>query len=181
MKTALITGASSGLGAEFAKLFARDGHSVVLVARRRALLESLAQELRASFPGVRAHAIELDLGVPGAGAALLRQVSALKVSVDFLVNNAGFGSSGPFSEQALAKELQMTDLNVRALLELSHLVLPGMISRKSGRILNVGSTAGFQPGPYMATYYATNFNISFPVAKLSEWDESNSPISNSID
>ena len=146
MATALITGASSGLGVHFARLFARDGHSLVLVARRKELLDDLAKELK-----VPCEVIAMDLGVPGAGQRLFEQVP----QVDFLVNNAGFGSQGRFSQLPLARELQMLDLNIRTLVELTHLYLPGMLARRSGKILQVGSTAGFQPGPYMSTYYAS--------------------------
>jgi uncharacterized protein len=155
MKTALITGASSGLGLDFAKLFARDGHSLVLAARRRDRLEKLASELKAESPGIHVDVIEIDLGRPGAGQELFQKVKERGIEIDFLVNNAGVGSGGTFTELAVQSELQMVDLNVRTLLELTHLFLPEMVRRGSGRILNVGSTAGFQPGPYMSTYYAT--------------------------
>lgn len=155
MGTALITGASSGLGLEMARLFARDGHSLILAARRRALLEQAAKELSEVGPGIRVEVLDIDLGVPDAGTVLFSKVQKLGLRVDFLVNNAGFGSSGEFAQLPLAKELQMIDLNVRTLVELTRLFLPQMIERGEGRVLNVGSMAGFQPGPYMATYYAT--------------------------
>ena len=162
MGVALVTGASAGLGVEFAKLFARDGHSVILVARRKDRLEALAHELKVLAPlgpegsqPISTWVIDIDLGKPGAGEKLFKQVEALGVSVEFLVNNAGFGSSGEFAELPLPRELQMIDLNIRALVELTHLFLPSMLMKKAGRILNVGSMAGFQPGPYMATYFAT--------------------------
>jgi short-subunit dehydrogenase len=153
MGTALITGASSGLGVEFAKLFAGDSHSLVLVARRKELLERLRGEL--GNGNVRVEVIDMDLGQPGAGSRLAERVKALGWNIEFLVNNAGFGSTGSFQSLPLEKELQMIDLNIRTLVELTHLFLPAMISAGHGRILNVGSTAGFQPGPYMSTYYAS--------------------------
>jgi uncharacterized protein len=159
MGVALVTGASAGLGTEFAKLFARDGHSVILVARRKDRLESLAHELIKLSPDaekpISTWVIDIDLGKPGAGEKLFKQVEALGLSVEFLVNNAGFGSIGEFAELPLPRELQMIDLNCRTLVELTHLFLPSMLMKKTGRILNVGSMAGFQPGPYMATYFAT--------------------------
>lgn len=155
MKTALITGASAGLGTEFAKLFANDGYSLILVARRRDRLEALAEDLLAAHPNIAVTVIEEDLGRPGAGRTLFEKVKAQGLAVDALVNNAGFGSSGAFRDLPLDKELQMMDLNMRTLVELTHLFLPEMIARGHGRILNVGSTAGFQPGPYMTVYYAT--------------------------
>jgi len=108
---------------------------------------------------VKAHVIELDLGQPGAGSTLLERVQKIG-ELEFLVNNAGFGNSGPFASNSLARELELLDLNVRILAELTHLVLPGMLARKRGKILNVGSVAGFQPGPYMANYYASKAYVN---------------------
>jgi len=152
---ALITGASSGFGAEFARLFAADGHDVVLVARRLDRLEALARQLEAGGR-VRAHAIELDLGKPDAVPTLMTTLEAQGLeAVEFLVNNAGFGTSGPFASSDPAAEAQMIQVNVAALSALTRAVLPGMLARRRGRILNIGSTAGFQAGPDMATYYAS--------------------------
>lgn len=159
MGLALITGASAGLGTEFAKLFVQEGHDVILVARRRDKLEEVARALGFVNSRVKAHVIELDLGKPGAGTALFERVQNIG-AVDFLVNNAGFGNSGPFAGNALARELELLDLNVRTLVELTHLVLPGMLARKCGKILNVGSTAGFQAGPFMANYYASKAYVN---------------------
>jgi short-subunit dehydrogenase len=128
---------------------------LVLVARRKDFLEKAASELRKVHSGIRVDIVAMDLGVPEAGAKLFSQVKALGVSVKFLVNNAGFGSTGRFADLPLDKEIQMIDLNVRTLVELTRLFLPAMLAERSGRILNVGSTAGFQPGPYMSTYYAS--------------------------
>lgn len=155
MGTALITGASAGLGYEFAKLFAKDTHSLILVARRRSLLEKKAAEIKALYPLIHIEIMDMDLGVPGAGKDLFQRVRALGLQVDYLVNNAGFGTTGEFKNLPLDKELQMMDLNMRSLVELTHLFLPAMLQRHSGKILNVGSTAGFQCGPNMATYFAT--------------------------
>jgi hypothetical protein len=154
MATALITGASAGLGLEFAKRFAADGHDLVLVARRRDRLEALAGQLQQAH-GVKAHVVAADLAVPDGPQKVLEEVRRLEVSIDFLVNNAGFGTSGAFSEIDLKRELEMVQVNIVALLELTRALLPGMVARKSGRILNIGSTAGFQPGPFMAAYYAS--------------------------
>lgn len=155
MGTALITGASAGLGIEFAKLFAHDGHSVILVARRRDKLDEVARQIKSSFPKIEAHVIDMDLGTIGAGEQLFQKIKSKGLSVDFLVNNAGFGTTGSYASSPLPGQLQMMDLNMRTLAELTHLFLPAMLQKKFGRILNVGSTAGFQPGPGMTTYYAT--------------------------
>jgi short-subunit dehydrogenase len=151
-KTALVTGASSGLGLELAQLFAADGHDVVLVARRRDALEALAAGLTAEH-GVAARVIAADLADPAAPRRIFDQLADRPI--EFLVNNAGFGTSGSFWGLDLARELAQVQVNVAALAHLTGLFLPPMIARKSGRILNMGSTAGFQPGPFMATYYAT--------------------------
>jgi short-subunit dehydrogenase len=142
------------LGAEFARLFAADGHDVVLVARRRENLEALARDLGAKH-GVRATVLAEDLTRPDAPATITKELRDRGVAVEFLVNNAGFGTTGPFAETDLARELGMLALNVTSLVHLTRLLLPAMIERKSGRILNVGSTAGFMPGPFMADYYAS--------------------------
>jgi len=153
-KTALVTGASVGLGAEFARLFAADGHDVVLVARRRDKLEALGADLEAKH-GVRAVALPEDLGDREAPVRIVREVEKRGIAVEFLVNNAGFGSNGAFAELELGRELEMVQVNVVALVHLTRLLLPAMIARRSGRILNLGSTAGFVPGPFMADYYAS--------------------------
>lgn len=152
--TALVTGASAGLGRDFARLFAAGGHDVVLIARRRARLEELAGELQHEH-GVQARVIAADLTDPSAPEAIADELAGAGTAVEFLVNNAGFGSNGHFVDQSRKRELDMVAVNVSALLALTHLFLPAMIERGHGRILNIGSTAGFQPGPYMATYYAS--------------------------
>jgi short-subunit dehydrogenase len=162
--TALITGASAGLGTEFARLAAKDGHDLILVARRLPQLEALAKEL-AQAHGVTANAISADLTDPAAPQKIFDEVRARGLTVDVLVNNAGFGSSGEFLDLPLARETEMVEVNIQALVKLCHLFGKGMRERKSGAILNIASTAGFQPGPYMATYYATkSFVISFSEA-----------------
>src|SRR5438445_7476843 len=153
-KVVLITGASAGLGSEYAKLFAADGHDVVLVARRRDRLDALAKELRAGR-GRQAHVIAADLASPGGPGRVVDEVRRLGLEVGFLVNNAGFGTSGPFAEIDLHRELEMIEVNIVSLLTLTRAFLQEMIARTSGRILNVGSAAGFQPGPCMAGYYAS--------------------------
>lgn len=153
-KTALITGASAGLGAEYARLFAADGHDVALVARRRDKLEELAAELRRKH-GIQAHVLPEDLTDREAPARLAAELERRGVAIEFLVNNAGFGTLGAFATAELGRELDEVQVNVTALAHLTGLLLPAMIARGSGRVLNVGSTAGFQPGPFMATYYAT--------------------------
>jgi short-subunit dehydrogenase len=152
--TALITGASSGIGLELARLFARDGYDLVLVARRREKLETLGAEL-ARRHGIRFRAIAADLADPAAGPEIARQLAAAAVEIDVLVNNAGFGGLGAFAKTDLETERRMIQVNITALTALTKLFLPGMLARRRGRILNVGSTAGFAPGPMMAVYYAT--------------------------
>jgi short-subunit dehydrogenase len=167
-KTALITGASSGLGLELAQLFAADHHDVVLVARRKDLLEDLATRLAAE-KGVVAGVIAADLADPGAPQRIVDELKRREIEIEFLVNNAGFGTTGPFVERDLLRELAMVQVNVTALVALTGLLVPGMVARKSGRVLNLGSTAGFQPGPYMAVYYATKaFVNSFTEALAHE-------------
>jgi short-subunit dehydrogenase len=153
-QTALITGASAGLGAEYAKLFAADKHDLVLIARRRDRLEALGRELEQAH-GIKTHVIAADLGAADGVARIVDEVKRLGVEIDFLVNNAGFGTSGAFVELDGARELEMVQVNVTSLVALTRALVPQMIARGRGRILNIGSTAGFQPGPYMAVYYAS--------------------------
>src|SRR6266704_6521473 len=154
MGTALITGASAGLGAEYARLFAADKHDLVLVARRRDRLEALARELQSAH-GVKARVVTADLAAPDGASRGVDEVRRLGLEIEFLVNNAGFGTSGAFVELDVGRELEMIQVNVAALVTLTRAFLPGMVARRRGRILNVGSTAGFQPGPFMAVYYAS--------------------------
>ena len=155
----LITGASAGLGAEFARQCSARGERLVLVARRRDKLEALASELG------NARAVTLDLGLPGAAATLIADLAAHDEQVGTLINNAGFGLWGKFTALDGARQRAMIDLNCGTLVELTHAVLPGMIERGQGAILNLASTAAFQPGPGMATYFATKaFVLSFSEA-----------------
>ena len=148
-RVALITGASAGLGVEFAKALSERGHRLVLVARRKERLDQLAKELG------KARAVALDLSKAGAADNLMADLQAHGEVVDVLVNNAGFGLIGKFAELDAKRERQMIDLNVGTLTDLCRAVAPQMIKRKSGAILNVASTAAFQPGPKMAVYFAT--------------------------
>ena len=149
--TALVTGASSGIGLEIARHHAARGGDLIVTARRAGPLEAL----RAEFPGVAVHAVPLDLGAPGGAEALIGAVDALGLPVEVLVNNAGFGGRGVHVERDLADELAMIDLNVRALVTLTHHFGGAMAARGAGRVLQVGSTAGFAPGPQQAVYFAT--------------------------
>jgi len=164
MPTALITGASAGLGTHFALALAKRGYDLILVARRGDRLEQLARVVRERH-GVAAHVIPADLGKKTAAAKLVEAVGAQGLAVDLLVNNAGFGARGSFAELDRAMQARMIDVNCRALMELAHAFLPDMLARRSGAILNVASTAAFQPGPWMAVYYATKaFVLSFSEA-----------------
>jgi short-subunit dehydrogenase len=168
-ETALITGASSGIGLDLARLFAKDGCDVVLVARSEGKLRELAAELERGGR-VKAHVIALDLARPNAAEALVQR---LPCEIDVLVNNAGFGVAGAFVETELAKELEMIQVNVVALTQLTKLLLPKMVARRRGRVLNVASTAAFQPGPLMAVYYATKaYVLSFSEAIADELRDS---------
>lgn len=171
-KTVLITGASGGIGYELAKLFARDQYNLVLVARSGEKLVKFAGELQQMF-GVSAKTVPLDLTAAPAPQFLFDQLRRDGISVDVLVNNAGYGKLGEFAEIPLEESLGQIELNVTALTALTRLFLPAMVERRSGRILNVASTAGFQPGPLMAVYYATKaYVISFSEALANELQHS---------
>jgi len=148
-KVALVTGASAGLGVEFARQLSRRGHPLVLAARRKERLAELAKELG------NARSVAIDLSKKDAAAKLMADIEANGEQVELLVNNAGFGLIGRFAELDAKRERQMIDLNVATLTDLCRAVSPGMIERKSGGIINVASTAAFQPGPKMAVYFAT--------------------------
>ena len=164
---ALITGASSGIGLELARLCARDGHNVVLVARTEPKLRELAVELQKL--GVTAHVVVSDLAKPVAAVAIAASVKHLGIDVDILMNNAGLGLGGPFIGSDLQRELEMIQVNIVALTQLTKLLLAPMVARKRGYILNVASTAAFQPGPLMAVYYATKaYVLSFSEAIADE-------------
>jgi short-subunit dehydrogenase len=165
---ALITGATEGIGLELAKCFARARHDLVLVARDREKLERVASEISAGC-GVRVSAIAQDLSAREGARRVFDEVRSRAISVDFLVNNAGVGTFGLFAEADLDKELGMMQLNMATVTELTGLFLPRMLQRRSGRILNVASTAAFQPGPLMAVYYATKaYVVSFTEALANE-------------
>ena len=166
--TALVTGASSGIGLELAKVIAADGYDLVLSARRQDRLESLARELSVAH-GISARVIPVDLADPAAPKRLFEELEKEKLTIDVLVNNAGFGIYGRFWETDVDGQLEVLRVNISALTALSGLLLPGMVSRRRGRILNLSSTAAFQPGPYMAVYYATKaYILSFSEAIAEE-------------
>lgn len=166
-QVALVTGASSGLGEQFATLFARHGHDLVLVARSEGRLHALAERLRVH--DARALVVPADLARPGAARQVFDAVAARGLEVEFLVNNAGYGSNAAFLDLPLAGEAEMVQVNCTALLELTHLFAGPMRARGHGRVLNIASTAGFQPGPFMATYYASKaFVLSFSEALADE-------------
>jgi uncharacterized protein len=167
-QTALITGASAGIGVDLAECFAEDGYSLILTARTESALHEVAERL-ARTHGVSATPIALDLGVNGAGARLAQEIDRRGLTVDVLVNNAGYGSAKAFSGSDASTELGMIDLNVRALVELTHIYWSRMLLSGRGGVLNVASTAAFQPGPLMAVYYASKaFVLSFSEAL---WEE----------
>jgi hypothetical protein len=174
----LVTGASGGIGAALAREFAAHGHDLVLVARRREALETLAGALRQAH-GVEAHVLALALDLPEAGDTVEAELARLGLHVDVLVNAAGFGLSGRASRLDRAEQLEMIDVNIRALADLTLRFLPGMVERRSGGVLNVGSIAGFQPGPFMAGYYATKaFVHSWTSALATECRKSGVRITN---
>jgi uncharacterized protein len=164
MATALITGASNGIGLELAKIHASKGDNLVLVARNFSKLTELKSELEKQF-SVSVKIIEKDLSVPNAAREVYDETSIMNVNVDFLINNAGFGDFGMFYETEWNKELQMINLNITALTQLTKLYLKDMVKRGNGKIMNVASTAAFQSGPTMAVYYATKaYVLSFSEA-----------------
>lgn len=157
--TALITGASAGIGEELARVHAEEGGDLILVARRKDRMESIAKALRAEH-GIKVQVIAADLAKPGAAKRLMAQIDALGLTVDVLINNAGFGGHGKFHEHGLEREQRMMQLNMVALTELSYYFVQGMVERGDGRILNVGSSAGFLPGPLQAVYYASKAYVN---------------------
>lgn len=152
---ALITGASAGIGKELARVLSAD-HDLILTARREPELRALATELA----NTSCRVCPIDLANPNGPRLLFDAVAEMELTVDVLVNNAGFGDLGPFAVADLGKMLRMIQVNVTALTELTGFFLPGMIARQRGRVLNVGSVAGFQPGPFMAVYYATKAYVN---------------------
>lgn len=164
MTTALVTGASSGIGAVFAEQLAQQGHDVVLVARSQDKLQAIAERLQQQY-GIRAIVLVQDLLAPEAGDSLFTQLAQQNVDIDVLVNNAGFGLYGELAESDRETLLNMIQLNISVLVDLTHRALQGMKARKSGSILNIASTAAFQPIPYFSVYAATKaFVLSFSEA-----------------
>jgi short-subunit dehydrogenase len=167
-RTSLVTGASSGIGDRLARRFSAGGFDLILVARREDRLRALAEELSRA-QGIRAHAFPADLADPEAPSSLVDWIGEQGLEVDALVNNAGFGIHGPFAETDEAQERALIQVNVAAMVLLTKRLLPGMLARRQGWVLNVASTAAFVPGPYMATYYASKaFVLSFSEALAEE-------------
>ncbi len=156
---ALITGASAGLGEQFAHLFAKDGFPVVLVARREDRLRKIQTEIISKF-GVQVEILAEDLLDRNFSNNIQKFLESKNISIEFLVNNAGYGQSGDFLNISLEHNLGQIDLNARALTELTYKFLPSMKAQGTGRVLNIGSTAGFQPGPFMSVYYATKAYVN---------------------
>lgn len=168
MPVALITGASAGIGKEFAKLYAARGYELVLVARREDSLRQLASELSTAY-GVTSHVVAADLASPTSPIAIQNAVNSLGIQIDLLVNNAGFAVNGAFATVPAESHLDILQVNITSLVHLTHLFLPAMLERGNGGILNVASTAAFVPGPMMAIYYATKaFVLSFTEALANE-------------
>jgi uncharacterized protein len=168
MKTALITGASGGIGYELAKVFAKNGYNLVLVARSEKKLQEIAADFEKQFK-VKATVVAKDLTLPNAAQEVYDAVQKAGIAVDALVNNAGFATYGKFAELDTAREMEMIQVNIAVLTQLTRLFLPAMVQRGFGRIMNLASTAAFQPGPYMAVYYASKaYVLSFSEALSSE-------------
>jgi short-subunit dehydrogenase len=166
-EVALITGSSGGIGEDLARLIAAGGREVVLLARGAAKLQALADELSHAH-GISATVLPMDLSAPDAADDVTRALAERRITVDMLVNNAGFGTHGAFARDDAQEQLQMLQVNVVALTTLTRALLPGMIERRRGRILNVASTAAFQPGPLMAVYYASKSYVLSLSLALSE-------------
>jgi uncharacterized protein len=168
MPTALITGASMGIGEEFARQLAQKGYDLILVARSADKLQAIAADLT-HHHGIKAQVITADLTMPQACLKVFAQVQAEGITVDLLINNAGFGDYGEFSQSDGPKQTAMVQLNIQALVDLTHLVLPTMQARKNGNIINVASIAAFQSMPYFSVYAATKaFVLSFSTALWAE-------------
>jgi len=170
-QTALVTGASMGIGVDLAECFAKDGYDLIVTARSEAALKDVAAKLASKY-NIKATVIALDLGAVGGGHKLADAIKAQGLTVDVLVNNAGYGVAGAFDGSDEAGQMGMIDLNVRALTELTHIYWPSMLANKRGGVLNVASTAAFQPGPLMAVYYASKaFVLSFSEALWKEGEK----------
>ncbi|HJQ11395.1 MAG TPA: SDR family oxidoreductase [Gemmatimonadaceae bacterium] len=167
-RTALVTGGSGGIGFELAKVLARNGFDIALIARKRDTLEAAAGQLEGQHR-VKVHVFAADLTRPDAPESIFDFLRNESIPIEVLVNNAGFGLGGEFAETDLDRELEMIQVNIAALTHLTKLFLPAMIKRRSGRILNLGSTASFQPGPLQAVYYASKaYVLSFSEALAEE-------------
>lgn len=171
-KTALITGASSGIGMELATVFAKQKENLVLIARNAAKLEEMAKELTAKH-GIKVNVLAIDLSELNSAQKVFDYCQKNNLQIDYLINNAGFGDFGFFAQSNWDKQLQMINLNITTLTHLTHLFLPAMIKNKYGRVMNVASTAAFQPGPTMSVYYATKaFVLHFSEAIANELEGS---------
>lgn len=158
---ALITGASSGIGMELARIHAAKKGDLILVARRKEELDRLAEELQKNH-AIEVKVIAKDLSIPGASRGLVEELGTLVKEIEVLMNNAGFGGFGKFIDRPIDKEIEMMQLNMVALTELTHYIIPHMVARGSGKVLNTASSAGFMPGPLQAVYFATKaFVVSF--------------------
>jgi uncharacterized protein len=163
-KTALITGASNGIGYELAKIHAEKGDNLVLIARTKSKLDELKKELEERHK-IEVYTIGKDLSGSSAAREVYDELAQKNITVDYLINNAGFGDFGLFADCDWNRQEQMINLNITALAHLTWLFLPGMIKRKSGKILNLASTASFQPGPTMSVYFASKaFVLSYSEA-----------------
>lgn len=172
-KRALITGASSGIGLELAKKYAADGYDLLIVSRREEVLKCLADEISEGY-GVSVDFFAVDLSVPGSAEKIYEYVDRKALNVDVLVNNAGFGNYGFFPETDLQADIELLQLNIVALTHLSKLFVKGMLAKGGGSIVNVASVAGFMPGPYMNTYFASkNYVVSFSLALRNELKDKN--------
>lgn len=167
-QTVLITGASRGIGYELAKIFAASGYHLIVVGKDELRLRTICAELGRKYT-IPVHAIAVDLSLSGSAEQVVREISRQSLKVDVLINNAGFGTFGPFQKTPAIRESAMMQVNMVALTELTKLLLKDMLARRSGRILNVASTAAFQPGPLMAVYYASKaYVLSFTEALANE-------------
>lgn len=167
-QTALITGGSAGIGVDLAECFAKDGYDLILTARSEGALQEVANRL-SSAHGVKVHTVAQDLGAFGGGSAVAAAIAAKGLNVDVVVNNAGYGHAGALTSSDMQTQLGMIDLNVRALVELTYIYWDRMLANGRGGVLNVASTAAFQPGPLMANYYASKaYVLSFSEAM---WEE----------
>ncbi|WP_442893566.1 SDR family NAD(P)-dependent oxidoreductase [Bacillus sp. 2205SS5-2] len=175
--TVLITGASGGIGLALAKLFAQDQHNLVLVARSEDKLNEIAQDLSKKH-SIKVNVIVSDLSKPQAAKQLFEETKRRGLVIDSLINNAGFGLFGEFEKTDMQRELEMIQVNITAVTELSKYFGQEMVERKQGQVLNVASTAAFQPGPLMAVYYATKaYVLSFSEALSNEWKDSGITVS----